>query len=59
MSGYGNCGTIAVSRTDAELGYGAGVQSKFASAAVRGECERINSSNGSPDMLSPGFIWTF
>jgi predicted NUDIX family NTP pyrophosphohydrolase len=40
VSGYGNCGTIAVSRTDAELGYGAGVQFKFASAAVRGEYER-------------------
>jgi opacity protein-like surface antigen len=54
-----NCGTIAISRTDTDLGYGAGVQFKFASAAVRAEYERIDSSNGSPDMLSLGFTWTF
>jgi opacity protein-like surface antigen len=53
-----NCGTIAVSRTDTDLAYGAGVQFKFAAAAVRVEYERINSSNGSPDMLSLGFTWS-
>jgi len=56
--GAPNCGTIAVSRTDTDLAYGAGVQVKFTSAAVRAEYARINSSNSSTDMLSPGLTWT-
>lgn len=54
-----NCGVIAVSRTNTDLGYGAGVQFKFGAAAVRAEYERINSSIGDPDMVSLGFTWTF
>jgi hypothetical protein len=57
--GVPNCGTIAVSRHDAGVGYGAGVQFKFAAAAVRAEYERVNTSSSSPDMFSLGLTWTF
>ncbi len=54
-----HCGVIAVSRTNTDLGYGAGVQFKFGAAAVRAEYERINSSIGDPDMVSLSITWTF
>jgi hypothetical protein len=57
--GVPNCGTMAVSRHDAGVGYGAGVQFKFAAAAVRAEYERVSTSSSSPDMFSLGLTWTF
>jgi len=57
--GFPNCGTIAVNRHDTGVGYGAGVQFKFAAAAVRAEYERVNTSSSSPDMFSLGLTWTF
>jgi len=56
---FPTCPNFANSRTGTDLGYGAGVQFKFAAAAVRAEYERVNSSNGSPDMVSLGFTWAF
>jgi hypothetical protein len=58
-SSFVNCGVIAVSRTNTDLGYGAGMQFKFGAAAVRAEYERINSSIGDPNMASLGLTWTF
>jgi hypothetical protein len=57
--GFPNCGTIAVSRHDTGVGFGAGVQFKFAAVAVRAEYERVNASSSSPDMFSLGLTWTF
>jgi opacity protein-like surface antigen len=39
--------------------YGAGVQVKVSSLAVRAEYERIDASAGNPDILSLGVTWTF
>ena len=57
--GLPTCGTIAVSRHDTGVGYGAGVQFKFAAVAVRAEYERVNTSSSSPDVFSLGLTWTF
>ena len=56
------CGSregIAVSRTNVNVGYGAGVQFKFHALAVRAEYERISSNTGDPDLASLGLTWTF
>jgi hypothetical protein len=39
--------------------YGAGVQTKWAGLALRGEYERISASNGDPDALTVSVTWTF
>jgi opacity protein-like surface antigen len=39
--------------------YGAGVQAKFGSLAVRAEYERISGNNGEPDIYSVGASWSF
>jgi opacity protein-like surface antigen len=57
--GFPDCGTIAVSRHDTSVAYGAGVQFKFAPVAVRAEYERVETSHSSPDMFSLGLTWTF
>jgi opacity protein-like surface antigen len=57
--GFPNCGTIAASHRDTGVGYGGGMQFKFAAVAVRAEYERVESSNSSPDMFSLGLTWTF
>jgi opacity protein-like surface antigen len=46
-------------QTAARFAYGAGAQVKISSLAVRAEYERINESNGSPDLLSLGVAWRF
>lgn len=52
-------GPFRVSYTDTDLAYGGGVQWKFSSIAVRAEYERVNDTNGNPDMLAVGVIWKF
>src|SRR5437879_8457902 len=42
----------SASSSDTRFAYGAGVQVKLASLAVRAEYERIHSSSGDPDLLS-------
>jgi opacity protein-like surface antigen len=42
-----------------DFAYGAGVQAKLGSFAVRAEYERINASGGNPDLFSLGASWTF
>jgi hypothetical protein len=39
--------------------YGAGIQAKFGSLAVRAEYERISGNNGEPDIYSVGASWSF
>jgi Outer membrane protein beta-barrel domain len=50
---------LALSRTDAQFAYGAGVQFKFAAFAARLEYERINAGTGDPDLTSLGITWSF
>jgi hypothetical protein len=50
---------FALSRSNARLAYGAGVQFKFDFFAARVEYERINSSTGDPDLASIGVTWSF
>jgi len=42
-----------------DVAYGAGVQARLGSFAVRAEYERINASGGNPDLFSLGASWTF
>ena len=44
--------------SDTRFAYGAGVQVKLASLAVRAEYERIHSSRGDPDLLSLALTWS-
>lgn len=46
-------------RADTRLAYGAGVQVKGSSLAIRGEYERISASTGDPSLLSIGLTWKF
>ena len=47
-------------QTDTRFAYGAGVQAKFSSLAVRAEYERISyGSYQDPDMYTVGVSWTF
>jgi opacity protein-like surface antigen len=47
-------------QTDTRFAYGAGVQAKFSSLAVRAEYERISyGSYQDPDMYTIGVTWTF
>ena len=54
-----NCGVISNSQTNTDLAYGAGVQLKFGSAAIRAEYERIKANTGDPSLASLGLTWTF
>jgi opacity protein-like surface antigen len=58
-----NCIQIVIppysaSSSSTRFAYGAGVQVKLASLAVRAEYERIHSSNGDPDLLSLALTWS-
>ena len=44
--------------TSTRFTYGAGVQVKLATLAVRAEYERIHSSDGDPDLLSLALTWS-
>ena len=48
----------SASSSDTNFAYGAGVQVKLASLAVRAEYERIHSSSGDPDLLSLALTWS-
>jgi len=48
----------SASSSDTNFAYGAGVQVKLASLAVRAEYERMHSSSGDPDLLSLALTWS-
>jgi opacity protein-like surface antigen len=48
-----------MSDSSTNFAYGAGVQGKIESLAIRAEYERISSSGGNPDIFSLGVTWTF
>lgn len=48
-----------INRTHTDFLYGAGLQLNLAALALRFEYECINDSEGSPDLLSAGLVWTF
>lgn len=52
-------GSFYRDETKGRFAYGAGVQVRVGSFAIRGEYERISSSNGDPDLLSLGATWSF
>jgi len=56
-----NCGPFRVDQNQwsTDFAYGAGVQAKTGSFAVRAEYERIDASGGKPDLFSLGVSWTF
>ncbi|MGA2189579.1 MAG: outer membrane beta-barrel protein [Steroidobacteraceae bacterium] len=55
------CGpaTFNISDWSTNVAYGAGVQGKFGSLAIRAEYERISASGGNPDLFSLGATWSF
>lgn len=57
----GLCGptTSGISDWSMNFAYGAGVQGKIGTLAIRAEYERISAGNGSPDLISLGVTWTF
>jgi opacity protein-like surface antigen len=57
----GSCGPNIVreDQRSTNLTYGAGVQAKLGSFSLRAEYERINASDGDPDLFSVGIIWRF
>jgi opacity protein-like surface antigen len=60
-AGFTSCRATAfnISDSSTNLAYGAGVQSKIGSLAIRAEYERISASGGNPDLISLGATWTF
>jgi hypothetical protein len=60
-AGAGVCGPTPfnISGSNTNVAYGAGVQGRFASLAIRAEYERIAASGGNPDLFSLGVTWTF
>jgi len=50
---------VHVSETETDFAYGAGVQAKLRSFAVRVDYERTNTSLGNPRLLSLGLTYTF
>jgi len=48
-----------ISDSATNFAYGAGVQGKIGSLAIRAEYERISASGGNPDIFSLGVTWTF
>jgi opacity protein-like surface antigen len=57
--GLPNCGLFQLNRTDTQLAYGGGAQIKVQSLSVRVEYQRIQASNGNPEMFSLGLTWSF
>jgi len=51
--------TFDISDASTNFAYGAGVQGKIGSLAIRAEYERISASGGNPDIFSLGVNWTF
>jgi outer membrane immunogenic protein len=51
--------TFSMSDSSTNFAYGAGVQGKIGSLAIRAEYERINASGGNPDIFSLGVVWIF
>jgi hypothetical protein len=51
--------TFNMSDWTTNVAYGAGVQGKIGTLAIRAEYERINASSGKPDIISLGVTWTF
>jgi len=60
-AGDAPCGptTFNISDWSTNFAYGAGVQGKIGSLAIRAEYERISASGGNPDLISLGVTWTF
>jgi opacity protein-like surface antigen len=60
-AGSTSCGpeTFNISSSSTNFAYGAGVQGKIGSLAIRAEYERISASGGNPDIFSLGVTWTF
>jgi hypothetical protein len=54
-----NCGLFQLNRADTQLAYGGGAQIKIKSLSVRVEYERIQASNGNPELFSLGLTWSF
>jgi opacity protein-like surface antigen len=51
--------TLVSDQRSTSFAYGAGVQERIGSFAVRLEYERISATGGAPDLLSLGVSWTF
>ena len=51
--------TFDISTWSTNFAYGAGVQGKMGSLAIRAEYERISIAGGNPDILSLGVTWNF
>jgi opacity protein-like surface antigen len=51
--------TTFISDWSTNFAYGAGVQGKIGSLAIRAEYERIGGSSANPDLISLGVTWTF
>jgi len=51
--------TFDFSDSTTNFAFGAGVQGKIGSLAIRAEYERISASGGNPDIFSLGVTWTF
>jgi opacity protein-like surface antigen len=60
-AGFTSCSptTFNISDSSTNFAYGAGVQGKFGSFAIRAEYERISASGGNPDIVSLGATWAF
>jgi hypothetical protein len=52
-------GTSDVSNRSANFAYGAGVQGKIGSLAIRAQYERLSASGENPSIASFGVTWTF
>jgi opacity protein-like surface antigen len=57
--GYCVPGAFNTSDWSTDFAYGAGVQAKIGSLAIRAEYERIGASGWNPDIISLGVTWTF
>jgi hypothetical protein len=51
--------SFAASTDDTKFAYGAGLQLKFASFAIRGEYEQFKADSAKPSVLSVGFSKSF
>jgi opacity protein-like surface antigen len=56
---FPNCGLFQLNRTNTQLAYGGGAQIKIQSLSVRVEYERIQASDGNPELFSLGLTWSF
>jgi len=60
-AGFTSCSstTFNIADSSTNFAYGAGVQGKIRSLAIRAEYEGIGASGGHPDIFSLGVTWTF